>query len=189
MHSKLCLQSSLYNILSIKSHVFFSNVISVMSIFSCSPTLSQISLKKLLGKWCFKFWPKSKWREIKKSVIWPPFCNGTIFSFSELCFFIVNTYMFQISLQNSGGKVVFLGGAPWNPNWVQREWEYLGHLSVNVLQVYSFPFYNYQQASHVNHIKYYDINVPRYGCMRTLNQTGIEQVNQWTTWSPWILFH
>ena len=33
-----------------------------------------------------------------------------IIIFSELWFFIVYTYMVQISLQNSGGKVVFLGG-------------------------------------------------------------------------------
>ena len=25
--------------------------------------------------------------------------------------------MVQISLQNSGGKVVFSGGVPWNPPW------------------------------------------------------------------------
>ena len=36
--------------------------------------------------------------------------------------------MVQISLQNSGGKVVFLGGS--TPFRHQREWKYLGHLSV-----------------------------------------------------------
>ena len=39
------------------------------------------------------------------------------FFFAELCFFIARTYMVQISLQNSGGKVVFLRGVPWNPPW------------------------------------------------------------------------
>ena len=34
--------------------------------------------------------------------------------FAELWFFMTRTYMVQISLQNSCGKVVFWGG-PWNP--------------------------------------------------------------------------
>ena len=37
------------------------------------------------------------------------------FVFAELWFFMTRTYMVQISLQNSGGKVVFSGGVPWNP--------------------------------------------------------------------------
>ena len=39
--------------------------------------------------------------------------------------------MVQISLQNSGGIVVFLGGSMEPPLGHQREWKYLGHLSVN----------------------------------------------------------
>ena len=35
--------------------------------------------------------------------------------FAELWFFIGHTYMVQISLQNSGGKVVFYGWVPRNP--------------------------------------------------------------------------
>ena len=35
--------------------------------------------------------------------------------FAELWFFMTRTYMVQISLQISGGKVVFSGGVPWNP--------------------------------------------------------------------------
>ena len=38
--------------------------------------------------------------------------------------------MVQISLQNSGEKVVFLRGVPWNPPWAPTD-QYLGHLSVN----------------------------------------------------------
>ena len=34
------------------------------------------------------------------------------FFFSELWIFIAHTYMVQISLQNSGGKVVFYGWVP-----------------------------------------------------------------------------
>ena len=37
------------------------------------------------------------------------------FFFAELWFFMTRTCMVQISLQNSGGKVVFSGGVPWNP--------------------------------------------------------------------------
>ena len=37
------------------------------------------------------------------------------FFFAELWFFITRTYMVQISVQNSGGKVVFSGGVPWKP--------------------------------------------------------------------------
>ena len=44
-----------------------------------------------------------------------------LFFFPELWFLIVHTYMVQISLQNSGGKVVFLRGIPWNPLGHQRE--------------------------------------------------------------------
>ena len=35
--------------------------------------------------------------------------------FAELSFFIARTYMVQISLQNSGGKVVFLRGGSMEP--------------------------------------------------------------------------
>ena len=35
--------------------------------------------------------------------------------------------MVQISLQNSGGKVVFLGEFHGTPLGHQREWKYLGH--------------------------------------------------------------
>ena len=34
----------------------------------------------------------------------------------------------QMSLQNSGGKVVFLGG-PWNPSGTNGSKKYLGHLT------------------------------------------------------------
>ena len=34
------------------------------------------------------------------------------FFFAELWFFMTRTYMVQISLQNSSGKVVFSGGVP-----------------------------------------------------------------------------
>ena len=45
--------------------------------------------------------------------------------FPELHFLIVHNYMVQISLQNSGGKVVFLGGSmepPRAPTGVKVPW-------------------------------------------------------------------
>ena len=45
--------------------------------------------------------------------------------FAELWFFIALTYMLQISLQKSGGKVVFLGDSmepPWAPRGVKVPW-------------------------------------------------------------------
>ena len=44
--------------------------------------------------------------------------------FPELWFLIAHTYMVQISLQNSDGKVVFLGGIPWRVLWTPPP---LGH--------------------------------------------------------------
>ena len=41
--------------------------------------------------------------------------------FAELWFFIVHTYMVQISLQNSAGKVVFYGWVPRTTLGHQRE--------------------------------------------------------------------
>ena len=47
--------------------------------------------------------------------------------FAELWFFMTRTYMVQISLQNSGGKVVFSGGGsmkppPWALTGVKVPW-------------------------------------------------------------------
>ena len=41
--------------------------------------------------------------------------------FCRIVIFIARTYMVQISLQYSGGKVVFLRVVPWNPLGHQRE--------------------------------------------------------------------
>ena len=45
--------------------------------------------------------------------------------------------MVQVSLQISGGKVVFLGGFHGTTLGHQREWKYLGHLSVKNLKLFS----------------------------------------------------
>ena len=55
--------------------------------------------------------------------------NGT--TFSRIVIFIVHTYKVQISLQNSGGKVVFLRrGSMEPPLGTNGSKKYLGHLSV-----------------------------------------------------------
>ena len=76
--------------------------------------------KILLGKcffffFFFKFWPKSKWREIRISYLAAilKWCNFYFFFlFFGIMIFIVYTYMVQISSQNSAGKVVFYGWVP-----------------------------------------------------------------------------
>ena len=52
------------------------------------------------GKLFFKFWPKSKWRETKIGYLAAILkrYNIFIFFFAELWFFIVHTYIVQISL-------------------------------------------------------------------------------------------
>ena len=68
--------------------------------------------KFLWEKVFFKFWPKSKRCEIKIGYLAAILkqCNIKKKKNPELWFLIVHTYMVQISLQNSGGKVVFLRG-------------------------------------------------------------------------------
>ena len=40
--------------------------------------------------------------------------------FRIMGFFIVRTYVVQISLQNSGGKVFYLEVVPWKPTWAPK---------------------------------------------------------------------
>ena len=86
-----------------------------MWIYSCSPTLSQISLKNSSGKVVFQILAKIEMTRNKNRLFGRHFETVQHFIFfpffSELWFFIVHTYMVQISLQNSGGKVIFLGGS------------------------------------------------------------------------------
>ena len=105
-----------------------------MLIYSYSPSLRQILFKKSSGKVVFQnlatiemTWDKSRL-----------FCRHfeTVqhfrFVFAELWFFIASTYMVQISLQNSGGKVVFSGGSMDPPPGTNGSKKYLGHLGVNI---------------------------------------------------------
>ena len=87
-----------------------------MQIYSCS-TLSQISLRNSFGKVFFQILAKIEMTRNKDWLFGRHFetvQHFTIF-FAELWFFMVHTCMLQISLQNSNGKVVFLGRVPWNP--------------------------------------------------------------------------
>ena len=59
---------------------------------------------------------KKKKTEKKKRYLAAILKQHDILCFPELSFLIVHKYMVQISLQNSGRKVVFLGGSmqpPW----------------------------------------------------------------------------
>ena len=85
-----------------------------MLIYSYSPSLmSQISLKNSFGKVGFQNLAKIKMTRNKNWLFGRNFETEQHFIylfFFELWFFIAGTYMVQISLQNSGGKVVFSGG-------------------------------------------------------------------------------
>ena len=88
-----------------------------MLMYSCSPTLSQISLKNSFGKVFFQILAKIEMMRNKNRLFG---CHSETvqrfhFFFAELWIFIAHTYMVQSSLQNSGGKVVFYGWVPRNP--------------------------------------------------------------------------
>ena len=84
-------------------------------------TMSQNSCKKFLGKGVFQILAKIEMKQNKDRLFGCHFetTQHFIFVCAELWFFfIVHTYMVQISLQNSGVKVVFLGfhGTPLGTN-------------------------------------------------------------------------
>ena len=85
--------------------------------YSSSPTLSQISLKNSFGKVVFQILAKIEMTRNKNWLFGRHFETVQHFRFfcAELWFFIVHTYMVQISLQNSAGKVVFYAWVPRNP--------------------------------------------------------------------------
>ena len=93
-----------------------------MLIYLCSPTLSQISLKKFFGKVVFQILAKIEMTIGYSAIILKRY---NIFFFKIVIFFIVYTYMVQISLQKIGGKMFFLGGSmepPWAPTGVKVPW-------------------------------------------------------------------
>ena len=85
--------------------------------YSCFPTLSQISLKNSYGKVVFQILAKIEMTRNKNRLFGRHFemVQHFQFFFAELWFLIAHTYMVQISLQNSGGKVVFYTWVPRNP--------------------------------------------------------------------------
>ena len=94
-----------------------------MLIYSYSPSLSQISLKNSFGKAVFQNLAKIEMTRYKNWLFGRHFETEQHFKifFAKLWFFIARTYMVQISLQNSGGKVVFSGGFHGTPLGQQRE--------------------------------------------------------------------
>ena len=85
--------------------------------YSYSPNLSQISLKNSFGKVVFQILAKIEMTRNKNRLFGRHFQTVQHFQilFAELWFFIARTYMVQISLQKSGGKVVFLRGGSMEP--------------------------------------------------------------------------
>ena len=81
--------------------------------YSCSLTLSQISLKNSFGKVVFQIFAKIEMTRNKNWLFGRHFETVQHFQifFEELWFFTVRTYMVQIS----AGKVVFYGWVPRNP--------------------------------------------------------------------------
>ena len=90
--------------------------------FYCEPNFIEkfLRLSVFFFFFFFKFWPKSKWREIKIGYLAAILKRYNILIFFRNDGFLIvhtspDTYMMQISLQNSGGKLVFLGGSYGTP--------------------------------------------------------------------------
>ena len=92
--------------------------------------MSQNSLKNYFGKVVFQVLAKIAVTQNKNRLFGHFETVRHLFFPTKLWFFIVHTFIVQISSKNSAGKVVFYGWVPRIPLWHQREWEYLGHLSV-----------------------------------------------------------
>ena len=77
----------------LKRNIFFLNVISIIYIYLCSPTLSQISLKNVFGKVVFQILAKIEMTQNKNRLFGRHFEMVQHFNFfPELLFFIVHTY-------------------------------------------------------------------------------------------------
>ena len=90
--------------------------------YSCSPTLSQISLKNSFGKVLFQILAKIEMMRNKNRLFGRHFetVQNVHFFLRIVIFFIVHTYLVHISSQNLAGKVVFYGWIPRNPTWAPR---------------------------------------------------------------------
>ena len=87
--------------------------------YSCSPTLSQISLKNSFGKVIFQILAKIEMTRNKNLLTVAAILKRyNIFKFFCRIVYFYSPYIYganSSSLQNSGGKVVFLRLGPWNP--------------------------------------------------------------------------
>ena len=67
--------------------------------YSWSPNLSQISLKKIpLGKWFFKFWPKSKCREMKIGYLAAILKRYKYFIFFSWNMVVISVYIYGVKM-------------------------------------------------------------------------------------------
>ena len=85
-----------------------------MYIYIYSPSLSQILLKNSFGKVVFQNLAKIEMTRNKNRLFGRHFETVQhFFFFLQYCYFFLmaRTYIVQISMQNSGGKVVFSGGS------------------------------------------------------------------------------
>ena len=94
----------------------------------------QNSLKNSIGKVVFQILAKIEMTQNKNRLFGRHF-EMVHYLLQNYDFFIVHTYVVQISSRNSAGKVVFTVGSLGTPLGHQREWKYLGHLVLNQLLV------------------------------------------------------
>ena len=90
-------------------------------------------IENSFGKVLFKFWPKSKWREIKIGYLAAILkrYNILIFCFCGIMI-LYSAYIYGANfIAKFRWESGFLRGVPWNLLGHQWEWKYLGHLSVN----------------------------------------------------------
>ena len=101
--------------------------------YSWFPTLSHISLKNSFGKVVIQILAKIEMTRNNHRLFGRHFETVQRFQFfCRIVIFLVYTYMVQISLQNSAGKVVFYGWVPRNPLWAPTGVKVPWSLSVNV---------------------------------------------------------
>ena len=117
--------------------------------YSWSPNLSQNSLKNSVGKVFFSNfgWNQNDAKQWK-SVIWPPFWNGTwvqifyIFSWNMV---VISIYIYGVKIiKNTGEKVVF----SWNPRSYALT-EVRGTLCVNVSQYWGDDYIGHPPLSNI----------------------------------------
>ena len=109
-----------------------TKIILAMLIYSLSPNLSQISLKIALEKWVLRFWPKSKWREMKISYLAAILKIFNILSWNMV---VISVYRYGVKIMKKipVGKC-FLGSME-PPLCTNGSAGYLMQLSVNSIDM------------------------------------------------------